>query len=73
MPSSSAIEYSVNIHAFSYSNWAGDLDSKKSTTGYVLFAAGAPIKRSSNLQPSIAASIMKAECMEVFNATQECV
>ena len=70
------IEYSgdkLNLHAFSDSDWAGDLDSRKSTTGYVLLAAGGPIAWSSKLQPTIAASSMEAEYMAAFNAIQECV
>ena len=47
------IEYSgdkLNIHAFYDSDWVGDVESRKSTTGCVLFAAGGPIAWLSKLQ-----------------------
>ena len=36
-------ESTLNLHAFSDADWAGDLDSRRSTTGYVLNAARDPI------------------------------
>ena len=30
----------LNLFAFSDADWAGDLDSRRSTTGYVVYAAG---------------------------------
>ncbi len=33
----------LKIFAYSDADWAGDLDSRRSTTGYVLYAAGEPI------------------------------
>ena len=63
----------LNLHAFSDADWAGDLDSRRSTTGYVVFAAGGPIAWQSKLQSTVAASTMEAEYMAAFNAIQECV
>ena len=51
----------------------GVYDSRRSTTGYVVFAAGGPIARQSKLQTTVAASIMEAEYMAAFSAIQECV
>ena len=65
------IEYlghKLNIHAFSDSDWAGDLDARKSTTGYVVFAVEGPVAWSLKLQPTIAASSMEAEYTAAFNA-----
>ena len=59
--------------AFSNSDWAGDLDSRKSITGYVLFAARVLIAWWSKLQHTIEASSIKAEYIAAFNAIQECV
>ena len=51
----------LNLHAFSDADCAGDLNSRRSTTGYVLYAAGSPISWSSKLQSMVAASTMEAE------------
>ena len=32
-----------NLFAYSDADWAGDLDSRRSTTSYVVYAAGGPI------------------------------
>ena len=63
----------LDLHAFSDADWAGDLDSRRSTTGYVLYAAGGPISWQSKLQCTVAASTMEAEYMAAFHAIQECV
>ena len=63
----------LNLHAFSDADWAGDLDSRRSTTGYVVFAAGGPIAWQSKLQTTVAVSTMEAEYMAAFSAIQECV
>jgi hypothetical protein len=34
---------SLNLFAYSDADWAGDLDTRRSTTGYVVYAAGGPI------------------------------
>ena len=52
---------------------AGDLDSRRSTTGYVLYAARGPISWSSKLQSIVAATTMEAEYMAAFHVIQECV
>ena len=33
----------LNLFGYSDADWAGDLDSRRSTTGYVVYAAGGPI------------------------------
>ena len=63
----------LDLHAYSDADWAGDHDSRRSTTGYVVFAAGGPIAWQSKLQTTVAASTMEAEYMAAFNAIQECV
>ncbi len=51
------------VYAYSDANWAGDLDSRESTTRYVVYAAGGPIAWQSKLQTAIAVSTMEAEYM----------
>ena len=63
----------LNLHAFYDADWAGDLDLRCSTTGYVLYAARGPISWSSKLQSTVAASSMEAEYMTAFHVIQKCV
>ena len=63
----------LDLHAYSDADWAGDHDSRRSTTGYVVFAAGGPIAWQSKLQTTVTASTMKVEYMAAFSAIQECV
>ena len=63
----------LNLRCLSDSDWAGDVDTRRSTTGYVVFAAGAPISWCSKLQSTVAISSMEAEYMAAFFAVQEVV
>ena len=63
----------MNVYAYSDADWAGDLDSRRSTTGYVVYAAGGPIAWQSKLQTTIAVSTMEAEYMAAFGAIQELI
>jgi len=63
----------LNLFAFSDADWAGDLDSRRSTTGYVVYAAGGPIAWQSKLQTTVAVSTMEAEYMAAFGAIQELI
>ena len=58
---------SLNLIAFSDSDWAGDLDSRRSTTGYVI-SYGGPVAWFSRLQPTVALSTCEAE----YIAMSEC-
>ena len=62
-----------DLHAFSDSDWAGDKITRKSTTGYVVFAAGGPIAWQSKLQTTVATSSMESEYMAMSAALQELV
>jgi hypothetical protein len=62
----------MNFHGFSDSDWAGDQDTRRSTTGFLVFMAGGPIAWQSRLQTTIiAASSMEAEYMAAFALIQE--
>ncbi|OWY94959.1 RxLR effector protein [Phytophthora megakarya] len=54
-------------------NWAGDLDTRRSTTGYVFFLHGSAISWKSKRQPTVATSSTEAEYMSLYSATQETV
>jgi hypothetical protein len=63
----------LDLFAYSDADWAGDLDSRRSTTGYVVYAAGGPIAWQSKLQTTVAVSTMEAEYMAAFGAIQELI
>ena len=63
----------LRVYAYSDADWTGDLDLRRSTTGYVVYAAGGPIAWQSKLQTTIAVSTMEAEYMAAFGAIQELI
>ena len=56
----------MRVYAYSDADWAGDLDTRRSTTGYVIYAAGGPIAWQSKLQSTVAVSTMEAEYTAAF-------
>uniref|UniRef100_A0AAV1U342 Polyprotein n=1 Tax=Peronospora matthiolae TaxID=2874970 RepID=A0AAV1U342_9STRA len=58
---------------FADANWAGDLDTRRSTTGYVFFLNGSVISWNSERQPTVATSSTEAEYMSLYSATQEAI
>jgi heptaprenylglyceryl phosphate synthase len=48
------------MHIFTDSDWAGNELTRRSTTGYVVFAAGGPIAWQSKLQKTVSTSSMQA-------------
>ena len=59
--------------AFSDSDWAGDVSTRKSTSGFVCLLNGTPISWSSKLQKCIALSSAEAEYVAACSAALECV
>ena len=59
----------TGLRSYSDSDWAQDLDDRKSITGFLLTVAGAPISWKSRKQRNISLSSMEAE----YNATMEAV
>ncbi|KAH9660405.1 hypothetical protein KPL70_024186 [Citrus sinensis] len=55
------------------SDFAGDLDKRKSTTGYVFTLAGATVSRVSKLQTVVALSTTEAEYMAATQACKEAI
>jgi hypothetical protein len=52
-------------------DYAGDVDTRRSTTGYTFIYAGAAISWQSRRQPTVAASTTEAEYMAAANAAKE--
>ena len=50
-----------DIHVFTDANWAGDMLTRRSTTGYVVFAAGRPLACGSHLRATVAASSVQSK------------
>ena len=61
----------VSISAYSDSDWAGDLDKRRSRTGYAVFMGDYPVIWCSKLQVSVALSSTEAEYMALSSTTQE--
>lgn len=61
------------ILGYSDSDWAGDIDTRRSTGGYVFLMSGAAISWSSKLQTSPALSSTEAEYMAITRAAQEAI
>jgi hypothetical protein len=66
-------EKSLSLVGYSDANWAGDVDTRRSTTGYVFMLGQGPISWKSKLQPSTALSSMESEYMALSSATQEAI
>lgn len=59
------------LEGFTDSDWAGDADTRKSTSGYVFMLSGGAISWSSRLQPTVALSSTEAEYMGGTRVAQE--
>ena len=67
-----AIEYKAGgLIGYSDADWAGSLDDRRSTTGYVFLLAGGSVSWSSKKQPTVALSTVEAEYMALSQATKE--
>jgi len=62
---------SEEITVYVDSDWAGDQSDRKSTTGYVILLAGAPISWKSKKQRSVTLSTVEAEYMALSEVVRE--
>jgi hypothetical protein len=62
-----------DMHCFTDADWGGDILTRRSTTGYIVFAAGGPISWQSKLQPTVATSSLESEYMAMYAGLQEVV
>lgn len=61
------------LHGYCDADYGGDLDGRRSTTGYVFMFGSSPISWSSKLQPTVSLSTTEAEYRAATEAAQECV
>ena len=67
------IDKSLDIQGFVDADWAGDLDSRRSTSGYVFTLFGGAVSWMSKRQPTVALSTTEAEYMAATHASKEAV
>ena len=60
-----------DIHIFSDADWAGDVVSHRSTTGYIVFAAGGPLIWQSILQAFVSMSSIQSDYQAMYAGMQE--
>ena len=63
----------LDIHGFVDADWAGDLDQRRSTSGYVFNLFGGAVNRMSKKQSVVALSTIEAEYMAATHASKEAV
>jgi hypothetical protein len=64
-------DHSTSLIGYSDSDWGSDIDTRRSTTGYIFTLNSGAISWGSKLQPTVALSSAEAEYMAVSSAVQE--
>ncbi|KAF1324633.1 Integrase catalytic core protein, partial [Globisporangium splendens] len=65
------IDLGIHVQGYADSDWAGDLESRKSTTGYIFTLSGGAISWASRLQTITAQSTAEAEYVAACEACME--
>jgi hypothetical protein len=60
-------------HGYVDSDWAGEVDNRRSTTGYVFYLNRGPVSWNCRMQPTVALSSTEAEYMALSTAAQEAI
>lgn len=60
----------LNLNAYSDADYGGDLDTRRSTTGYVIFIGNSPVCWSSRRQHLVATSSAESELMAAFDCVK---
>ena len=63
-------ESRLDMHVLTDADWAGNVLARRSTTGYVMFAAGGPFAWGSQLQATVATSSMQSEYQGMYAGMQ---
>ena len=66
-------EGSKDCIGYSDADWAGDVEDRKSTSGYLFQISGAAVSRRSKKQTCVALSTAEAEYMALASAAQEAI
>jgi hypothetical protein len=65
--------YGLDMHAYSDADWAGDLEERRSTAGFVIYCAMGPVSWMSKLIKAVCTSSMESEYTAEYMALQELV
>jgi len=63
----------ITLQGFSDADLEGDLDRRKSTTGYIFMLDGKTINWKCKLQGKVSLSTIKAECVAISKASKEMI
>ena len=63
----------IELNGYSDADWAGNVDTRRSTSGYVFQFGNGTISWSSRKQPTVAKSSTEAEYVALSSATQEAI
>jgi hypothetical protein len=61
----------MRLQGYSDADWAGDIDTRRSTTGFVVMLNNGAVAWKSRRQPTVALSTMESEYMALTEATKE--